>query len=232
MSTKGQKAVSYLRVSGKGQVDGHGLTRQKEETEGFAAAHGIEIVAEYSDAGVSGTKPMAERPGLSQLLAHILGNGVRLVLIEKADRLARDLIEGELILREFRSLEVKVIEADSGADLTAGNDPSPAGTLIRQVLGAVAEFERSALVAKLRAARDRIRAEHGRCEGPLPFGEGEGEAEALKRVLELARKPRGMPRRSLGEIAAILNGEQVPTKSSGQWSRSTVAKILKRHGKR
>src|SRR5262249_8964603 len=43
--------------------------------------------------------------------------------------------------------------------------------LIRQVLAAVAQFEKTCIVAKLRDARDRIRNKTGRCEGPLPFGQ-------------------------------------------------------------
>jgi DNA invertase Pin-like site-specific DNA recombinase len=46
---------------------------------------------------------------------------------------------GELILNQFRDLGVKVIAADSGTELTAGDD-DPTRTLIRQVLGAVAQF--------------------------------------------------------------------------------------------
>ena len=198
----------------------------------FAASAGVSVVEEFTDEGVSGTRPLADRPGLSALLARILGNGVRVVLVEKADRLARDLIEAELILRELSKAGVQVIEAEGGHDLSAGDDANPTAKLIRQVLGAVAEFEKSALVAKLRAARNRVRAERGRCEGPAPYGELPEEAAGLTRLLQLARKPRGKPRRSLREIARILDEEGVPTRTGAAWSASSVQLILRRHGKR
>ena len=98
------KAVSYLRVSGKGQVDGDGFPRQRETIARYAKAAGFELVGEFRDEGVSGTKDLDAREGLSDLLARIRSNGVRLVLVERADRLARDLIVGELILNQFREL--------------------------------------------------------------------------------------------------------------------------------
>ncbi len=215
-------------MSSGGQIDGDGLDRQRDVVAAYAKKTGVELVAEFVDAGVSGTLALADRPGLSELLAKILGNGVRLVLVEKADRLARDLVEGELLLREFRRVGVSVIEAEGGTNLSEGDDANPTAKLIRQVLGAVAEFEKSGLVLKLRAARRRVKAERGRCEGAVPFGEREGEAGALERLIVLSRKPRSKPRRSLAEIAACMNEEGWPTRRGGPWSRSTVQAILQR----
>jgi DNA invertase Pin-like site-specific DNA recombinase len=42
--------------------------------------------------------------------------------------------------------------------------------LIRQVLGAVAQFEKAVIVSKLKAARMRKKRAEGRCEGRKPFG--------------------------------------------------------------
>ena len=70
---------------------------------------------------------------------------------------------GEIILGQLRDLGVQVFDV-SGNELTAGND-DPTRKLIRQVLGAVAEFEKSVMVLKLRASPDRKRRATGRCEG-------------------------------------------------------------------
>ena len=100
----------------------------------------MKVVDEFLDEGVSGTLPLGGRPGLTELFDRILDNGVRVVLIEKADRLARDLIEGELIMRELRKADVRVIEVEGGTDMTEGDASNPTATPIRQVLGAVAQF--------------------------------------------------------------------------------------------
>ena len=44
-------------------------------------------------------------------------------------------------------------------------EDKPTAVLVRQVLGAIAQFEKASLVAKLKAARDRKRAREGKCEG-------------------------------------------------------------------
>jgi DNA invertase Pin-like site-specific DNA recombinase len=185
------------------------------------------IAHEYTDPGVSGTRELADRPALAALLDAVENGEIRTVLVERADRLARDLIVGEIILGQFRDAGTAVIAADSGADLTASDD-DPSKRLIRQVLGAVAEYEKSALVAKMRAARERMRRETGRCEGVKPFGSLPGEAETLERIHQLRRKPRGGPRMGYRRIAKTLTAEGHPTRSGRPWQASTVQAILAR----
>lgn len=221
------KAVSYLRVSGRGQVRGDGFPRQREAVRRYAKANGLQIVAEYRDEGVSGAKELADRDGLAALLDRLQSNGVKMVLVERADRLARDLMVGEIILGQLRELGVTVIAADSGTDLTVG-DGDPTRKLIRQVLGAVAEFDKNVLVLKLRVARQRIRAKAGRCEGRKPFGYYDGEPAVVERIRQLYRKPRGRPRLSVARIAEALNVEGHPTRMGEPWAPRTVYGILQR----
>jgi DNA invertase Pin-like site-specific DNA recombinase len=184
------RALAYGRVSGRGQIDGDGFPRQRDTIARYVRTHGLDVVGEYRDAGVSGTRDLDDREGLAELIQHIRSNGVRLVLVERADRLARDLLVSEVILGQFRDLGVRVVAADSGTDLTAA-DEDPTGELIRQVLGAVSQFEKSVIVAKLRAARVQQRRQTGRCEGRKPFGARLGEQAVLHRLRQLHRKPRG-----------------------------------------
>ena len=223
----GSKAVSYLRVSGKAQIDGDGFPRQREAIARFAKAAGFELVDEYRDEGVSGTRELDDREGLSELLARIRSNGVRIVIVERADRLARDLLVGEVILGQFRDLGVKVIAADGGTELTAGDD-DPTRTLIRQVLGAVAQFEKAVIVSKLKAARVRKRRAEGRCEGRKPFGAKPGEAEVVDYITKLRRKPKGGERLSFQAIADRLNAEGVATRTGRPWAAETVRGIAQR----
>lgn len=215
-------AVGYLRVSGKGQVKGDGFPRQREAVARYAAAQRIEMVGEYLDQGVSGRRELEDREGLSELFARIRSNGVRLVLIERADRLARDLMVGEVILAEFRKLGAKVIAVDSGTELTVGDD-DPTRTLIRQVLGAVAQFEKAVIVSKLRAARVRKKKATGRCEGRKPFGARPGEAAVIVRMVAL-RAEGG----SFATIAERLNVEGAPTRTGTLWAAETVRGVLAR----
>ncbi len=221
------KAVSYLRVSGRGQIEGDGFERQRQAVRKFSKTGGFELVGEYRDEGVSGTTELADRDGLAELLDRIESNGVRVVLVERADRLARDLVVGELLLAEFRKRGVRVISADGGVELTDSNDPT--ATLIRQVLGAVSEFEKSVIVAKLRAARDRKSRTRGRrIEGRKPFGHHQAERQAVELIRELRRKPRGGDRLSYAAVADRLNADGVPTRTGKPWHGEVVRRIVRR----
>lgn len=92
-------------------ASGDGFPRQREAIANFARRYRITIVEEFHDAGVSGTRELALRPGLAALLDRLEHNGVRLVVIERADRLARDLLVSEVIVGQFRKNGVRVIDA-------------------------------------------------------------------------------------------------------------------------
>jgi site-specific DNA recombinase len=218
----GMKGVTYLRVSGGSQVERGGLPRQREVCEQYAAAHGIELVGEFRDEAVSGTTDAAFREGFSAMVERIAGNGVRVVLVEAADRLARDLIVSETLIAQLAKLGMRVIEARSGLDLTDATDPSR--VLIRQVLGAVAQYAKSELVGKLAKNRARKRRDTGRCEGRKPYGEREGELVGLRRIGELVHDERV----SLRAAAKRLNEEGIPTRGGKPWTPQAVANIAGR----
>ena len=218
-------AVSYLRVSGRGQLRGDGFPRQRTSINRFADAHGYRIVAEFKD-GVSGTRDLEDRPGLACLLDRVEHNCVKTVLVENASRLARDLMVQEVVLAQFRKIGVSVIAADGGTDLTVA-DGDPTRTLIRQVLGAVSEFEKATAVLKLRAARERIRRRTGHCEGPKPYGTYPGETTVLARMQELRRKAVKGKRASYAVIAATLNAEGFTNRGGRPWSGRMVFYTLK-----
>ena len=64
--------------------------------------------------------------------------------------------------------------------------------LVRQVLGAIAQFEKASLVAKLKAARERKRKATGRCEGNKPLSETRPEVVALVRELSASKSYRAI----------------------------------------
>jgi DNA invertase Pin-like site-specific DNA recombinase len=222
------KAFSYLRVSGKGQIDGDGFDRQRETIQGRCRKSGIEIVREFIEAGISGTSDLDDRPALSALFQAILDNGVRCVIVERSDRLSRDLMVGEVLLAKFRDIDVTVIEAEDGRDLTVNDPDNATGTLVRQILAVIAQFEKTSIVAKLRKARARKKAETGRCEGVKPFGALPGEQETIDLIRSLRRKPVHGKQASFETIATWLNAKGAPTRGGGQWGASSVRQIFLR----
>ena len=220
------KALAYLRVSSPGAVDLDGFPRQRETIQKYADQNGIEIVEEFRDEGVPGKTELKNRSGLAACLARIETNGVRMVLVENADRLARDSLIAELIVREFQKVHAQVITASGGVDLTAGDDSNPTAKLVRQILAAVAEFDRCVIVLKTRAARERIRASGKRCEGARPYGTVGDEEQWLAWII--AQAVAGSPTPA---IAQMLNENGVRTRYGKRWHGGTVSKILARQTK-
>jgi DNA invertase Pin-like site-specific DNA recombinase len=216
------KAFAYLRVSGKGQVDGDGFPRQLAAVKLHAKEHGIRIVKVFREEGVTGTMDTMSRPAWAELMVAMHGNGVRTVILEKLDRLARDLMVQEACIADLRKhgfALVSVMEPDLMAtDATR--------VMMRQMLGAVAQYEKAQLVIKLRAARTRKKANTGRCEGRKPFGNREGEQHTIDRMVRLHAS--GM---SVRAVAAKLNRDGVPTRAGGQWRDAVVGRILKQHSR-
>jgi DNA invertase Pin-like site-specific DNA recombinase len=212
-------AFAYLRVSGKGQVDGDGFPRQLAAVNHYAAAHGIKIVGIYRELGVSGTKGAEDRPAFIEMTKALLANGTRMVIVENLSRLARDLMMQETIIGVLRKggFElVSVAEPDLCSD-------DPSRVMVRQLFGSVAQYEKSTLVLKLRGARMRAKAKAGRCEGRKPYGERPGESAVTKRARAL--RAAGM---SWDMVARQLNADGVTTRYGGQWFGSTISKIVRR----
>ena len=217
---------SYLRVSSKGQIDGDGFDRQRDKINVWAKSNGATVEAEFREEGISGANELDGRPAMIELLGAITANGVRTVVVERADRFARDLVASELLLREFKRSGVRVIEAEGGNDLSAGDGGNPTATLIRQILAAVSEFDKTSIVLKLRAARSRARREKGRCEGRKPFGEREGEAGTLALIRSMRRKPKGGERLSFVAIAEKLNTTGISSRTGKPWHPEVIRRLL------
>jgi DNA invertase Pin-like site-specific DNA recombinase len=213
-----KKAFAYLRVSGKGQLEGDGFTRQLAAIKKHAATNGIRIVRIFREEGVSGTKDLENRPALQQLLVALHSNGIRLVLVEKLDRLARDLMIQESIVADMKRNGFEIVSV-SEPDMCS-DDPSR--VLIRQILGAFAQYERAMIVQKLRGARQRIRAKSGRCEGRKPYGTRPGETEVIERMKELRQQGT-----AVDTIAATLNAQGTKPRAGEKWYATSVYRILK-----
>jgi DNA invertase Pin-like site-specific DNA recombinase len=211
------KAHAYLRVSGKGQIEGDGFTRQFKAVKEYAAAHDLKIVTVYREEGVSGSVENMDRPAWRDLMATLHSNGVRTIIIERLDRLARDLMVQEAAIADLRKHGFTLISA-AEPDLMA-NDPTR--VLMRQLLGAVAQYDKSQIVAKLRGARMRKRATEGRCEGRKAYGFFEGEQVVIDRMNALRAEGLGFDR-----IAARLNAEGLPTRTGKPWHGVVINRIL------
>ena len=215
-----RKAFGYLRVSGRAQVEGDGFPRQEAAIRAYAKAHGIKLVRLFQEKGVGGGKAIADRPAFLAMMEALHGDGVKLVLVESLGRLARDLMVQESILHDLKRHGFELISV-AEPDLC---DEDESRKLMRRIMGAFHEYEKQMIVVKLRGARQRTRMKRGRCEGRKPYGSYPGEAETLKRIMELDASGE-----TTTAIANRLRGEGRKTRNGGEWLQPTVSKILNRN---
>lgn len=215
------KAFAYLRVSSQGQLAGDGFDRQRKAISEYAAAAGVTIVDWFEERGVSGTTESADRPAWSEMMMRLLSNGTKAVIVERLDRLARDLMVQELTIANLRRDGFELVSV-AEPDLMA-NDPGR--VFMRQVMGAVAQLDKSNLVAKLAGARARKAARGEKAVGSYPFGHYPGEAETVQLMKELRAEGLGFDR-----IAAELNKRGAQTRRGSKWGGNTCNVILSRLG--
>ena len=207
----------YMRVSGKSQVDGEGFPRQLAAIETKALACGWVLDGIYKEQGITGASNGLDRPAWASLIG-ICNRGDRIV-IEKLDRFARELVYQEVMMQDLRRRGIELVSAIED-DIDSAD---PTKVLMRQVLGAIAQYDKAMLTAKLRHARQCVKARTGRCDGKKPYGYRQGESAVIKRMLEL--RTAGL---SYDAIAGTLNADGIKTRSGGSWNAGTVCKILRR----
>jgi DNA invertase Pin-like site-specific DNA recombinase len=118
----------------------------------FAKQRGYEIVQEYVDHGVSGTK--VRRPALDQLLKDANRRKFDAVLVWYSDRLARSTKHFLQVLDDLNELGIQFLSQREAID-TEG----PLGRAIVVIISAIAELERSLIVERVRAGMRRAKLE-------------------------------------------------------------------------
>lgn len=227
-----KRVFGYLRFSSKGQNDGDSFDRQRDAIEKFCAAKGFFVCRWFEEKAVSGTVEAMDRPAFGEMLL-LCGEQFDTIVVERADRLARDLIVSELLFEEARKFNVKIFEAASGEELVNA-DSDPTRKLIRQVLGALAEWSKNEIVKKLRVARERIRREKGKCEGRASWEElsldNRKVAGMIVAWIEIESNEDGTPKNSFAAIARFLTDMKTPSPGGldRKWSRSNVFDVYNR----
>lgn len=214
-------AVGYYRTSSPTNVgqDKDSLPRQQAAVQAYATANDITIVREFYDAAIRGVDSVEGRPGFAAMLEYMASNGARTILVENAGRFARDLIIQETGHRMLKGRGINLVAVDSPDSFVADG---PTAELIRQILGAVAQFEKAMLVSKLRGARDRKSARLGRrIEGNPAWGRfPDAHVQAVK-----AARDRGL---SLRDAASELAQIGMTGRNGKPYSAESVSRMQRR----
>lgn len=224
-------AYGYIRVSGFGQVSGDGPERQEKAIRDFATLNCYEVAEVFSEP-ITGKSDLDGRAEFQRMRSALLSGTIKTVIIEKLDRLARDLMIQESFIADLQR---------NGIELISTFEPGlcsvdPTRVLMRQIIGAFAQYERAIIVSRTRSARERLRARNIRCEGAAPYGYrvvGPKGGKSLhvdnleQGVIEHIRSAR---RAGLGleSIASQLNHLGIKPRRGKLWYAAQVQRILSR----
>jgi DNA invertase Pin-like site-specific DNA recombinase len=151
-----RRIAIYSRVSTSGSQS---VDMQLLDLRELAKRRDFELVGEYCDEGISGSKE--SRPALDALLRDARRRKFDAVLVWKLDRLGRSLVHLVRLLQDLRALGVELISFSEGLDFT-----TTTGKLLYQVISAFAEFERDCIRERVTAGIRNARAKGKRLGRP------------------------------------------------------------------
>lgn len=193
------RAALYCRVSTSEQDVG----MQLDELRAVARQRGWQVVEEFVDEGVSGTRE--SRPALDKMIGAAKLGQLDVVVVWKLDRLARSLSNLLRLLDDLAAVGVGLVSLrDPGVDTT-----SPQGRLLLQLMGAFSEFERSLIRERVKAGVDRAKrrgAQLGRPRRDLDLERVRGmlaEGRTQREIAMALKVPRSTVRRALDRAGAV-----------------------------
>jgi site-specific DNA recombinase len=212
------KAFSYLRTSSTDNKDKCGLPVQRQGIKALAVRLGFEIEQEFAD-DITGKVHLHARPQGKLLVAALLADGIKTVLVYHSSRIGRSQPVFWRAIELFRDNGITVLDKD-------GNDLC--GSVMGGVNGMLAEMDRNATVARLAAGKALAKAAGKRTEGQAYYGESPlvchlGEKAVVERIC--AWDAEGV---SKYRMAKILNAEGIRTRQGKNFKTQTIVKILER----
>lgn len=226
--------IGYARVSTDAQDDS-GLSHEAQEAmiRAYAAKKSLPVRDVKCDA-VSGGAELKDRPGLIHAI-QLLRIGDVLV-VDKRDRMARDVIEAAVIERDiYRRKATLVSLAGEGT-----GDDSPQGKMFRRMLDVIAEYEREMGQVRTKAAKRAARARGDHIGGLPPYGYRKvktGTRDNGKPILKLepveseqaviARAKELAENQSWTKVASALMAEGKKPRKGRQWHRTQLQRMCR-----
>lgn len=144
------RVAIYSRVSTGSQT----TENQLRELRAVAKREGHQVVAEFSDSGISGAKGRDHRPGLDSLLKGVSHREFDKVMAWSVDRLGRSLPDLLAFMGELKAKGVDLYLHQQHLDTA-----TPAGKAMFQMLGVFSEFEREIIRERVNAGLARAKAQ-------------------------------------------------------------------------
>jgi DNA invertase Pin-like site-specific DNA recombinase len=202
--------------------DGQSLDVQKRIVSGYAAMHGLTVIHTFTERGVSGSKPLADRPEGGKLLTALQPGDI--VITAKLDRMFRSALDALDVLAKLKAAGVSLHMIDLGGD-TTGNGVSK---LVFTILSAVAEAERDRTRERISEVKRDQKSRGRYLGGKPPFGYTAGADGSLVPIPEQQKALARMQRlRNQGHSLREIRNRM--RESGTVISHAAVRLVLRRH---
>lgn len=221
------RVAIYVRVSTLHQIDKDSLPMQKKDLIAYASLIlGTDDYVIFEDAGYSGKN--TDRPKFQEMMSMIRAGGFSHLLVWKIDRISRNLLDFATMYTELKDLGVIFVSKNEQFDTSTAM-----GEAMLKIILVFAELERNMTSERVTATMIS-RANNGLWNGGrIPYGYNynletgefsfnEPEKAVVKMMHDLYEE-----RRSLVNVARILNDKQLFSRTGNQWSATTVHIILR-----
>lgn len=162
---KPRRVALYGRVSTEDQAERGTIAGQVAFLRDFCRLYSLDVAGEYFDDGISGTVSLADRPEGRRLIEDVQAGRIQEVIVYRLDRLGRTL---RALLDAHDNL------AGMGVTIRSATEPfdtaTPIGTFLFQLLGSLAQLERSTITERMLMGRDRVAKAGKWTGGPIPLG--------------------------------------------------------------
>jgi DNA invertase Pin-like site-specific DNA recombinase len=225
MTARKRRAIGYVRVSTVEQTDGYGLAVQEQRIRDYCRASGLRLLDVERDEGVSGANGLDARQGLATALAALEAGDADVLVVHRLDRLARSFVTQETIVERLCA-RGREVHSTSQEDVSSTD---PERVLVRQILGAIGQYEGAVIRGRMAAGKAVKAARKGYVGGQPRYGtKAEGralvadpeEAALVERVHALRAAGH-----SYREVAETLDAEGFRPRRAASWSAMTVRNI-------
>jgi len=219
------KLIGYIRVSSEGQADNSSLDDQQDRINAYCTALNHELISTYQDVQSGGKSE--NRKGLQTAIADVLAGKADGIIVLKLDRLGRrasDVLT--LIDKELQPNNKALVVVDMAMDTS-----TPTGKLVLTMLAGVAEFEKSQINQRTtNGKKSRAKTSPYANGGAPKFGCKADNKNLIaddkeQEIINIIRKHHKSGK-SRQAIADFLNKNNIPSKRGGQWSATTVGRVL------